>query len=274
MFFISLYNSELMSSSKPSKNELEKKYQDLYKEEVKFSVLTSIEWYGSLNLMQISQIIGKSEPATYRHVKSLLEDNMIILDNEKTASHRGKFYCLNPKLSNLSKKNKSEIGGFSETNKQEMDKFDQLLSEIGEKELLKLGLTQFAERINEESAAEGIRKYSLVVNNVITSIINTLEAFENKLRLAKKEDRLEELIESERRLVNITQNIFLIKASKMDHVLKINRILSDCYDRLNTLKGEIDQDLEKQSGMPADTTTQFIYTFTGFLDTMFFDRNK
>ena len=234
----------IMNSSKFSQKQLEKKYEALYKEEVKFSVLTAIEWYGSLNLMQISRIIGKSESATYRHVKSLLENNVISLDPEKTATLRGKFYCLNPKLSTISKKTKMDIGGYSNRFKQDMEQYDNLLNEVSELEFMKIGLTKLAERIGDDSIAENIKRYSLVVNNIITSIINELARFEKKLKEAINEDKLEELIENERKLVNITQNIFLIKASKIEHVLKINRVLSDCYDQLNTLKQEIELELQ------------------------------
>lgn len=61
--------------------------------EMKTSIMLILGTYRSLNLRQISKVLGITEPSTHVHIKEMLEDGYIELDGSM-AGKRGKYYKL------------------------------------------------------------------------------------------------------------------------------------------------------------------------------------
>lgn len=88
-----------------------KKIKLLNNDPVKFSIITSLNLIGSMNLKEISNFLNKKEPFIIRFIKGykikegdrynvlktgLLEDELIEIDIKKTNSGRGKYYQISP----------------------------------------------------------------------------------------------------------------------------------------------------------------------------------
>ncbi len=82
-----------MSSSEPSLSA----FLELLKQETKMSIILILRTYGSLNLKQIAKVMGISPPSCLPHLKKLIEEGYIELD-QQMADKRGKYYRITDKL--------------------------------------------------------------------------------------------------------------------------------------------------------------------------------
>ncbi|MCY3412717.1 MAG: winged helix-turn-helix transcriptional regulator [Candidatus Heimdallarchaeota archaeon] len=76
--------------------------RELFKDETKIGIVIILDFYYSMNLTQLSDFFDKSGPNLLYHVKSLLEDGLIEVDNSlEYSKKRGKYYRLTSKGKNL-----------------------------------------------------------------------------------------------------------------------------------------------------------------------------
>lgn len=64
-------------------------------------IIVCLKMFHSLNLKRISELTGISESTALRKVRGLLEEKHIILDNDATLEHRGKYYRLSQQICNI-----------------------------------------------------------------------------------------------------------------------------------------------------------------------------
>ena len=70
---------------------------ELFSNEVRLSILLILGNYGSLNLRQMAKMLDMTEPSAHVHIKELLSEGYIELDNE-LAGKRGKYYKVVPEI--------------------------------------------------------------------------------------------------------------------------------------------------------------------------------
>jgi hypothetical protein len=88
---------------------IQEKYDEAFFDEVRFGIITALEFYKSANLKRLSVLVGRPETTTIRYVKKLLEDEIIEIDQVKTASDWGKFYKLtDPVLAIIDERGKEQ----------------------------------------------------------------------------------------------------------------------------------------------------------------------
>ena len=66
----------------------------LLDDETKISTLFGLYLFETLNLKNIARILNKNESTTLRHLKSLINEKLIEIDQKKSAQSWGKFYRL------------------------------------------------------------------------------------------------------------------------------------------------------------------------------------
>ena len=84
-------------SSEEKLKDYEFDFLEMMQQETKMSIILILKTYQSLNLRQISTVLGISEPSTHAHIVQLYERSFIELDPDM-ASKRGKYYRLDPKI--------------------------------------------------------------------------------------------------------------------------------------------------------------------------------
>ncbi|MHA2504531.1 MAG: winged helix-turn-helix transcriptional regulator [Candidatus Kariarchaeaceae archaeon] len=91
-------SQESQESQDPQKPQIN--FIELLSNETLMSVIFILQTYESLNLRQISTVMGISEPSTHAHIKKLLDRKIIELDSSK-AGQRGKYYRLHPLVESI-----------------------------------------------------------------------------------------------------------------------------------------------------------------------------
>ncbi|UJG41359.1 MAG: hypothetical protein K9W45_02590 [Candidatus Heimdallarchaeum aukensis] len=245
--------------------EIEEKYEKLWVDDPnKFAIITALSWYGSLNLKKLSTLIGKPETTTLRYLKQLLDDNMVEVDAEKTASSWGKFYRLEENIASLYRKNIEDYV------KEESD-FDKKLKkykELSEREIEKEILEKLLKSEGEKSFSQSFKQYLSFIHNIETSIANELIDIEFKVKETLEKKGLDYLKEhfkyprSETSLIVRT-----IKLSKFAHVIKLAETVRDFYRKVTELQKEFLKEMDEEGVPEEERFIQFISTFLGGLST-------
>ncbi|MHA1866059.1 MAG: winged helix-turn-helix transcriptional regulator [Candidatus Heimdallarchaeaceae archaeon] len=243
--------------------EKEEKYEKMWVDDPnKFAIITALSWYGSLNLKKLSSLIGKPETTTLRYLKQLLDENMIEVDAEKTASSWGKFYKLDEYIASLYRKN---IENYV---KEESD-FDKKLkkySELSEKEIELEVLEKLLKSEGDKSFSQSFKQYLLFIHNIETSITNELIDIELKTKEILKKKGMDYLKEhfnyprSETSLIVRT-----IKLSKFSHAIKLAETVRDFYRKITDLQKEFLKEMDEEGVPEEERSIQFISTFLGGL---------
>lgn len=245
-------------------------YHNLYKDEVKFSIITALEWYGSLNNRQISKLIGKPEPTTYRHIKQLFGEGLIISDTGMFST-KGKYYDLSPIMRKIADQAFKE---FEESENIVIGDGSELrtMLEAGKfSEFRKNNLIRLAKLLETGSRALIMKRLNSLTSNVQETIVNNFALHEEKLKLAARNNKLEEFMENEKMITNMSHAIFLIKTGKIEHLIKLNEVKSNFVRQLSKVKKEFEKDIEKENIPEKDCLTQYLSLFGGYIDSMFME---
>jgi DNA-binding MarR family transcriptional regulator len=259
-----------MSQKKKTEAEILEFYDNLYKDEVKFSIITALEWYGSLNNRQISKLVGKPEPTTYRHIKQLFDDGLIVSDTGKFSS-KGKFYNLTPVMRKISDQAFQE---FEESENIVIGDGSELrtMLEAGKfSEFRKSNLIRLAKLLETGSRALIMKRLNSLTNNVQETIINNFALHEEKLKHAARNNKLEEFMENEKMITNMSHAIFLIRTGKTDHLIKLNEVKTNFVRQLSKIKREFERDIEKEKISENECLTQYLSLFGGYIDSKFIE---
>jgi hypothetical protein len=70
------------------------KMEDIFQHKITSGIIFCLYIFGSLNLKDLTVLLGQSKTSTLRYLKEILESDMIEIDQVKTAKNWGKFYRL------------------------------------------------------------------------------------------------------------------------------------------------------------------------------------
>ena len=175
-----------MSEKEKKYRNLQESFARLHENEIQFSIVTCLAWYGSLNLRQISNLIGKPEPTTYRYARQLLDDGLLILDNKMSTSKRGKYYVLSDDLRNIATEKNKEYEDIEEKSIERISEIREKLNQGKIDEIKKQIIDRFLGKIDNETIVNNLKHSNSLSSNIQNSIINSI-VFHGK-QLKKKED--------------------------------------------------------------------------------------
>lgn len=243
--------------------EIKQKYDKAIYEEVKNGIIIALEFYNSLNLKRLAELIGRPETTTIRYVKKLLDEGLIVLDVEKTALDWGKFYKLSDSVISLieernirSKEREKWI--FEEMNhlegKSEEEIRELLARVLFSKENIELDFLKAKQTFEFVSNVQKmIINDALLVANDLIKIYNEkgLEYMKRNLEIAPSD------IESwnvSLKLHSITQMADLVK------------LFFKWFNELNDFKDKITKEMDEEN-IPEDQRYEFfLYSFMGSMN--------
>jgi len=252
-----------MNQQNSKKSSIEEKLEKVIYDEVSFGILTSLRFYGSLNLKRLAQLIGKPETTTIRHLKQLIEDELIDIDAEKTASSWGKFY----RLSKVVKKDivKSE----KELQKREEELIEELADykTMSEEQLQELFVREITDKDSLEQTALRV-KYGINLDyNIQKMIINNfMEASQglSKLKEEKGSDYMKKNLLLDPADINTTT--LFVKYSKARHVLALVEKFVDFHREINELQREFKKEMDKEEIPEDERKMHYVGLFMGTTD--------
>lgn len=242
---------------------LETKFKKLWKEDPnKFAIITSLGWYGSINLKKISSLIDKPETTTLRYLKKLIEEGLIEVDAEKTASSWGKYYKLVDEVSELYRNNLEDFVKEGS----EIDQRLKHLKTLSEEELRKEVIKKFQVTDDETqyNAPQAFKHFLSFVHNIESSIVNQLIDFSNEISPELK--NTEELFNQYPQLMTDTMlAVRTVPIAKIKHVIKVVEAIRDFIRTITKLQKEFQEEIEKENISEEQTAIQFISVFLGGL---------
>ena len=240
--------------------EIRKKYESLLYYEEKYGIFTALQWYESLNLKKIAQIVGRPETTTIRYLKQLVDDGLIDIDVEKTATSWGKFYKLSTSAKNLYEEEKKEMEMQAERYSEEFKNFEKSSEEELTQRITNIVLSK--ENMNKLSTE--IKQMIHFTSNIQHMIVNNFIFTLNELNNLIDKKGLPYL--KENLLIDpgdITQQNFTIRYSTTKHLIKILAIYLNIRTIIKKLEEEINRDLVKEKVPENKIKTYIINLFMG-----------
>jgi hypothetical protein len=239
---------------------IEEKLQKLAYDEVSFGIVITLRFYGSLNLKKIAQLIGKPETTTIRHLKQLLEDKIIDIDAEKTASSWGKFYCLTDPVKTLIEKEDEEFEQRGEEIARELADYQ----EMTEEKLQEVFLREITGKESLEETALRIKYSNNFNSNLKKMIVNSFIEAISKLNKLKKEKGIEFLKKNlyiEPGDLNTTT--LFIKYSKAKHIMAIVEKFVEFHREFHQLQKDILDEMDEEGVPENERKLHFVDIFLG-----------
>lgn len=255
-----------MNQQNSKKSLIEEKLERVIYEEVSYGIITSLRFHETLNLKRLAQLIGRPETTTIRYLKQLLEDKLIDIDAEKTATSWGKFY-------RLSKPAKEVM---AQGEKEQQQREDNFLSELAnyesmsEEKLLEIFVREITNKESLDQIAIQV-KHGITLNyNIQKMIINNFIETSNGLTKIKEEKGADYLIEN---LIldpaDINTSTLFIKYSKAKHVMAIIEKFVDFHKAIKELETKFEKEMDKEQIPEDERKTHYVGLFMGTTDFKF-----
>ena len=116
-----------------------------------------------------------------------------------------------------------------------------------------------------------MKRLNSLTNNVQETIINNFALHEEKLRIAAKNNKIEEFMEKEKMITNMSHAIYLIRTGKIEHLIKLNEVKTNFVRQLSKIKREFERDIEDENINEKDCLTQYLSLFGGYIDSKFME---
>ena len=259
-----------MSAKEKRLKQLQESFVKLHENEIQFSIVTCLAWYGSLNLRQISHLIGKPEPTTYRYARQLLDEGLIILDNEMSTAKRGKYYVLSPDLRNIATEDSEKYEDIEEDSVKRIKEIREKINQGKINEIRKQIIDRFLGKIDDASIINGFKHSNSLTSNIQNSIINSI-VFHGK-QLKKKEGfEGKDIKDSDVLRTHAMMNMYQIKTWKTEHLVRLYEIVYDYFKKLKELTIDLRKELEKEKVPEEDIVIQYISSFGGYIDTKYLE---
>lgn len=242
---------------------IKKKYNDLVYDEVKFAIVTAIQHYSSLNLKKLSELIGRPETTTIRYVKKLLEDELIVIDIEKTATDWGKFYRLSDFVNDLIVNRNLEIDNRIDWVQKEVSK----INFKNEDEVRDFFIRAILSKKNLVHDALITRQSLSFSHNIQKMIVNEFSARVEELDDIIEKKGKEYLLThvtvepSDIEMYNIT-----LRIHSMQQLLKLIDLQFKFVQEIEKLKHEFAEEAKKDNIPEENQQLFFFYNFLGSMD--------
>lgn len=259
----------MSTKEKRSKN-LQESFAKLHENEIQFSITTCLAWYGSLNLRQISHLIGKPEPTTYRYARQLLDDGLIILDNKMSTSKRGKYYDLSPELKDVASEYSKKYEDIEEDSIRRIKEIREKVDQGKIDEIKKQIVDRFLGRIEDDTIIQSLKHSNSLTSNIQNSIVNSI-VFHGKQLKKKKSFEGKDLEDFDVLRTHAMMNMYLIKTWKTEHLVRLYEIIYDYFKKLKDLNLDLRKELEKEKVPEEDIVIQYISSFGGYIDTKYLE---
>lgn len=244
-------------------------FKELYSEnEIKFSIISILDWYGSLSLRQIARLMGRKEPITHKHLKELVEKKWITLDEIMTVTEWGKFYKLSADVKSILERTTGEIGKQIENAIKETDNLEKMYKTTSVFEVRKKKLLEYAELLKTRSIGEAMKRHNFLSTNIQNSIINSIIWREKEILKAVEKDTIDEFLEEHKSLGNAGVSIFNIKMNrkKIEHKIRLNRILVNFIKELHEFERDMKDELKEEKIPEEDINSHYVSMFSGFTE--------
>ena len=253
-----------MNEAKIDSNILNR-FNQLVEDETEYSIVTTLQWYNSLNLKKISTMIGKPESTTLRYIRRLKKEGVIEFDSEKSEDSWGKYYKLSSDVKTIYESVQKEIE----------ERASQIIDELQDYRNLpeeELNLYFAKELLSEKKwgMIPSMKNHMHFVSNLQKVIVNETIYAANELSKKIEKEGREKIIE---RIIlppfDLSYHVSIVKLNKLRHILMMNEIVFDFMKKIKEFNEALKKEMDAEKIPEEERKTQFINLFTGSLDLSF-----
>ncbi|MBN1328390.1 MAG: hypothetical protein JXA54_02845 [Candidatus Heimdallarchaeota archaeon] len=239
---------------------IQEKYENAINDEVKFGIITALQFYEPLNLKKLSQLVGRPETTTIRYLKQLLAEELIDVDAETTATSWGKFYKLSKFVKKITNRKQEE------QESREIEVLKELLNyrEKTEEETRELFIREILTKENLSKLQLDIKNRMNLLHNIQNMIINDFSVALNDLdELIKKKgkDYLKKNLVIDPADILLTTDS--IQFSKSKHLVKFYEMFAKFQIELTEFKRNLREELLKEKIPDNEKQTMNLHIFMG-----------
>ena len=241
----------MSKQSKFSKKEIDKRFEDLFKNETRYGIVMAIRTFGSMNIKLLSRIMGKAESTIHHHIEEMKkEPQVIIIDTEKTSSSRGKYYTLSNITNQKYPKDKESVY------EEEIPTIMERMNKLNDEELAKVMLFRLMSQPDFGYMSKSIRRSLSYYHNIENFIVTSFERSEESLKQGLKPKNLLYPF-------GTTTKLSLdIEVSRPRHSIEIGMVISNFFAQLVKLKNKIRKEMDEE-GIPEEERIRIYYQFFG-----------
>ena len=252
-----------MNSSKYSKKELDKRFEEIFANETRYGILMAIRTFGSMNIKILADIMGKTVSTIHHHITEMTkEPQVIIIDNEKTTTSRGIFY----KLSDVSVSRfpKDEDSVYEEDIPTIMER----VKNLSDEEISRVMLFRLLSQPDFGHMSQHIKRSRNYYHNIENFILNSFKRAEEALADGLKPKNLNYPIGA---ATNLGLNI---EVSKPRHSIEISIVMTKFLAELVKLKKKIEKEMVEEGVKEEDKIKLHYQIFGGELADFEFIEDK
>ncbi|MHA2248173.1 MAG: hypothetical protein ACXADY_24705 [Candidatus Hodarchaeales archaeon] len=245
--------------------ELNRVLTEVFKVDTRFSIITALHMYGSLNLKTLSKLLQRTESTIFHHLTEIQKftPRIIEIDQEKTSSNRGKFFRLTEITREYYRKSDS-----LEVFENEIPAIFKKWSGIPVENVTQEMFDALKKQPNLGQMVQSTRR-SLSYHHCIENFI--LSNFE-KVENAVKNDLIPE--RKDFPFGGYTLLSIALKISSPKHSLRIAELITDFFAKLHRLKTEITTEMDERGIKQEDMITEHYYFFGGAVNEFNFTKRE
>jgi len=251
--------------SSKGNEELNKVLTEVFKVDTRYAIITALRMYGSLNIITLSKLLGRTESTIFHHLTEIQKftPRIIEIDQEKTSTNRGKFFQLTEITREHYRKSDS-----LEVFENEIPAIFTKWSGIPVEEITQEMIDALKKQPDLGQMAQSTRR-SLSYHHCIENFI--LSNFE-KVENAVKNDLIPE--RKDFPFGGYTLLSIALKISSPKHSLRIAELITDFFAKLHRLKREITSEMDERGIKQEDMITEHYYFFGGVVNEFNFTKRE
>lgn len=245
--------------------ELEKVLTEVFKVDTRYAIITALRMYGSLNMVTLSKLLGKTESTIFHHLTEIqkFSPRIIEIDQEQTSTNRGKFF----QLTKITRERYRKFDSL-EVFESEIPAIFKKWSGIAVEEITQEMIKALKKQPDLGQMVQNTRR-SLTYHHCIENFI--LNNFE-KVEKAVKNDLIPE--RKDFPFGGYTLLSIALKISSPKHSLRIGELITDFFAKLHRLKEEITLEMDKRGIKQEDMITEHYYFFGGVVNEFNFTKKE
>lgn len=215
--------------------------------DIGLGVVISLHINQSMNLKMIAKFVGARETTTLNQVKQLLQEGIIVLDSERTATSRGKFYM-------LPSRTKAALRATPLTADEELELLSLDQAKISQKLVEQIESGKFDKAFAQFKIVKNI--YDVIESNFIRKLSDVMQDIQSHSD-ASTEDKQAFFTKHDLPLGGMSLALRSLRISNLQQFTKFFKLLDNFAQQLSELREEFDDATVAEDFEPYN---QLVYT--------------
>jgi len=235
-----------------SKEEIDKRFEDLFENETRYGIVMAIRTFGSMNIKILARIMGKTVSTIHHHISEMTKEPEVIeIDNKETTASRGIYYKLSEIANERYPKDKESV--FEE----EIPTIITRALQLSDEDMGKVMMYRIMAQEDFGELTKKIRRSMSYNHNIENFIINSFGRAEKALKEGLKPKNLNYPFGASS-LLSLD-----LKVSKPRHSVEIGVVMSEFFAKLVKLKRKFEKEMDEEGVIEEERIKVYYHLFGG-----------